>query len=187
MKDSFPCYASSFLCVCTMQDATKRIYEAAACQHNNLKIIKAYDTSIHKIVISDSTGSYIYYNSFKPIVNIGLKDVDGKTQVSVLFELQKSIKVLMTLFSILALLFEITLLVLWIMNQLSTPVLLCLPLGLMILSYTLSAVGLYFSSKGVLRILFMALTYEDAKYMPPIHKPKGTVLLFPPGEQISKP
>ena len=172
VKARFPCYTTSFSCVCTVQEATTRISETVACQHNNFKVIKAYYTGVQKIVLSTHTGGYLYYNSFMPIVNVEMGGVDGKTQVSIFFELQKSTKILMTLFSMLALLFEITLLVFWMTNQLETLVLLCFPLGMMILSYTLSTVGLYFSSKRVSRILFVALAREDAKYTPSIHKSK---------------
>lgn len=172
MKARFPCYATSFPCICTVQEATKRISDTVACQHNNFKVIEAYYTGVQKIVLSARTGGYVYYNSFIPIVTIEMREMDGKTQVSVFFELQKSTTIFMKLFSMLALLFEITLLVLWIMNQLATIALLCFPLGMIILSYTLSTVGLYFSSKGVLRILFVALARGDTKTTPSIHKSK---------------
>ena len=172
MKTIFPCYSASFPCACAVQEAMQKIFETVACQHNNLKVIEAYYTGIQKIVLCARTDGYVYYNSFMPILNIEMREVDNTTQVSIFFELQKSTKILMTLFSMLALLFEITLLVLWIMGQLSTLALLCFPLGMMIFSYTLSDVGLYFSSKGVLRILFVALACEDTKYTPSIHKSK---------------
>lgn len=172
MKARFPCYATSFSCICTVQEATKRILETVACQHNNLKVIEAYYIGVQKIVLSAHTGGYVYYNSFMPIVNIEMREVDGKTQVSVFFELQKSTTIFMKLFSMLALLFEITLLVVWMMNQLTTLALLCFPLGMIILNYTLSTVGLYFSSKGVLKILFEALIGEDSKCILAIRKYK---------------
>lgn len=89
MKARFPCYATSFLCVCTVQEATKRISETVACQHNNLKVIDAYYTGVQKIVLSARTGGYVYYNSFMPIVNIEMREVDGKTQVSVFLSCRK--------------------------------------------------------------------------------------------------
>lgn len=172
MKVRFPCYNTSFPCACTVQEATKRISETVACQHNNLKVIEAYYSDVQKIVLSASTNGYVYYNSFMPIANIEIRELDGRTQVSILFELKKSTKVLMTLFSALVLIFEISLLVLWVMNQLAIFALLCFPLGMLILSYALSTVGLFFSSKGVLRILFVALTREDTKCVPSIYKSK---------------
>lgn len=172
MKARFPCYVTSFPCVCTAQEATKRILEAVACQHNNLKVIDAYCSGVQKIVLSASTDGYVYYNSFMPTANIEIRELDGGTQVSILFEFKKSTKLLLTLFSALALIFEISLLVLWILNQLTIFALLYIPLGMLILSYALSTVGLFFSSKGVLRILFVALTREDTKCIPSIHKSK---------------
>ena len=172
MKARFPCYVTAFPCVCTVQEAARRISETVACQHNNLKVIESYYTGVQKIVLNASTDGYAYYNSFMPTANIAIKELDGRAQVSILFELKKSTKVLLTLFSVLAVIFEILLLTLWIMNQLAIIALLCFPLGMLILSYALSVAGLFFSSKGVLKILFVALTNEDTKCIPSIRIPK---------------
>lgn len=168
----FPCYTTNFPCFFTLQEAMKRIAETVACHHNKLKVIETYYTGIQKITLSAHTGGYVYYNSFLPIANIEMRELDGQTHVSILFELQKSTKIFMSLFAVFALLFEITLIILWIMNQLTTHVLLCMPLLMMILSYILCNAGLYFSSKGVLRILFAALACENIEYTPSIHKSK---------------
>ena len=113
MRIGFPCYASSFACACTAQKAVARIYETAAHQHNNLKIIGACYGDSQKIILNASNGGYVYYNSFMPIVKVQMREVEGKTQVSILFELQKSTRILMILFFVLTLLFEMMLLVLW--------------------------------------------------------------------------
>ena len=172
MITKFPCYSSYFPCNSSLQEAMKRISDTVVCHHNKLNVINTYYIGVQKITLRAHTGGYVYYNSFLPIVNIELRELDDQTQVSVLFELPKSTKVLMTLFSLFALLFEIILVVLCIINQLETLTLLCFPLGMMILSYTLSDVGLYFSSKGVLRILFVALACKNIEYTPSIHKSK---------------
>lgn len=172
MKAIFPCYASSFRCACTIQEATKRIFESVACQPNNLKIIKADDADIQKIDLSASTGGYVYHNSFMPLVEIGMKNEDDGTQISAIFKLHKSTKVLMTVVFVFALLLEIVLLVHLIVKRAVTSASLCLLPGMMILTYILGAVGLYFSSKGVLKILFEALTGENGKDLPSIHKTK---------------
>ena len=172
MKVGFPCYTASFPCFFTTLEATRRISETVISQHKNLKIIQVHNNGYQNIVVSTNASGYIYYNSFMPIVSIEMREVNRKTQVSVLFELKKSTKVLITFFSMLALLFEVVLLVFWAMNQLVMPILLCFPLGLMILNYALSAVGLYFSSKGVFRILFATLTHEDTKCVLHVHKSK---------------
>ena len=99
-----------------------------------------------------------------------LAEVVEKTLVTVSFELQKSTKIMMKLFFVLALLLEMTLLILWIMNRLTTLAMLCYPLGLMIFICTLSTIGLYFTSREILGILFEALTCENTKNAPSIHK-----------------
>ena len=171
MNVRFPRYTASFSCPYTVQEAWQRLSDAVSCNHNNLTLIERQPihTSFEKIVISANTGSNIYHNSFLPIVSIEIKELRGSTHISFFFELKKSVKALLVLFFSLALLFEITLLFLWITNQLSSFTLQCLPLGMLIFSYGLSNIGLFLSSKGVLRILFTALTLEDTTHMPSIH------------------
>ena len=170
MKARFPCYTTHFSCICTLQEAMKRITGVVLCRHNHLNIVTAYYTGIQKIVLTSHTGEYVYHNSFMPIVNIELAEVVEKTLVTVSFELQKSTKIMMKLFFVLALLLEMTLLILWIMNRLTTLAMLCYPLGLMIFICTLSTIGLYFTSREILGILFEALTCENTKNAPSIHK-----------------
>ena len=170
MKIGFPCYVTSFPCACTVQEVTKRIAETAACKNNNLKILKTFYTDIQKIVLSASTGGYVYYNSFMPVASINLRVSENETLVFISFDLKKSTKVLMIVFYVLVFLFELALLALWVTNQLASIGLLLFPLGLLTCSYVLSVVGLFFSSKGVLRILFDALASDSAQHLPILHK-----------------
>lgn len=172
MNIVFPSYVTSFLCNCTMQEAMERILEAVACQGNNLNIIKVYFMGVQKIILSSHTGSYLYHNSFMPIIDIEIVDVHGKTQVYALFGLKKSTKVVMMIFYVFVFLFEISLLVHQMTHQLTIFPQLFYPLGIILLSYTFSIAGLFFSSKGVLGILYAALTREDTKNIPSIHKSK---------------
>lgn len=172
MKVKFPCYAVAFPCACTGEEAVQKISETAACPGNNLKVIDSNCSGDLKIVLSAVTDSYAYYNSFLPAVTVEIGEPEGQTRVSVLFELKKSIKVLMSVLCAFALVYELTLIVLWLTNQLASLALLCIPLGMLILGYGLSAAGFFFSAKGVLRVLFTALTHEDGKCAPPIHRSK---------------
>ena len=181
MRFFFPRYVTFFSCGCTVQESLMKISETVLHQHNGLKVMGTYYTGTQEIVLRSRTGDYLHYNSFMPVVNIDVRDAEGKTKVSVSFELPKSTRLIMKAFSVLALLFEIGLIILFIMNQLSTPVILCLPLGMMIFSYTLCTVGLYFSSKNVLRVLLETLTCEGGK------GDKGTVLLSPDESPIQRP
>ena len=168
MNIIFPRYRSSFICACTAQDATKRISETVADNHNHLRIIELLYSDAPKIIVASSTGEYVFYNSFKPIVSIRITEEDNKTHISALFELQKHTKILMTIFSILMLLFEIMLFETAI--QLETPALLCIPCSLMFLCYIFCSVGLLLSSKEVLSTLFVALTCGNSHSFPSIHK-----------------
>ena len=125
---------------------------------------------VQKIILSSHTGSYLFCNSFLPIIDIEIIDVHGKTRVFALFNLKKSTKVVMAIFYVFAFLFEISFLVHQMTHQLMIFPQLLYPFGIILLSYTLSTVGFYFSSKGVLRILFASLNHECTECMPSIYK-----------------
>lgn len=172
MKVRFPSYVTSFSCVYTVQEVTKRILEAVTCQPNNLKVLEAYNSCVQRIILSARTDGCIYYNSFMPNTSIEIIELDDKTQVSFLFELKNSTKVFMMIFSAVAILFEISLIVLKLTNQLTILALLCFPIGMLILSYAFSSIGLFFYSMRVLRTLFMSITRENTKTVPSIHRCK---------------
>lgn len=179
MKVRFPCYASVYPCNCTAQEAAARITEMAENQKNYFKIMQAFNAASQYMVLCTKTEGLVYHNSFMPIVSIHMHETNENTQVSVLFELKKSVKVFVVLLSVLMILFEMVFFAFYIANQLVTPALLCCPLGLIILCYTLCTCGLYFSSKGVLRILFATLAGEDTKNIPPVQKFKQSKEVLP--------
>ncbi|MGN0517300.1 MAG: hypothetical protein ACI4II_01085 [Acutalibacteraceae bacterium] len=92
-------YATSFKCNSTVEEATKRIFEAALCEDNNLEVVRACYDGAQKITLNSSTGSYIYHNSFMPIVNIDIEESDGVSLIHILFELKQRTKMFMMLFS----------------------------------------------------------------------------------------
>ena len=105
MNDIFPCYTTSFPCDYTVQEVTRRISATAVCQHNDIEVVEADHADAQKVVLTAHTGGCVYHNSFMPMVTIKMMEVDGKAQVSMFFELQKSTKIFMKLFTTIALLF----------------------------------------------------------------------------------
>lgn len=170
MKLEFPHYATSFECNCTVEEAENRISKVIADQQNNLQILEISYTDVIRIGLSVSTGGYVYYNSFKPFVSIEIGKLKDKTLISIVFELKKSTKNYLMLFFFLALLFEASLLIFRITNQLTISILVFLPFGMLFSSYLLSSVGLFLASKDVLKILFGALTHDDRIQFPNIQK-----------------
>lgn len=168
LKTAFPCYGADFPCNCKAQEAAQRISEAAACQSNCFKIRETDDTGVQKIVLSAFTGSYVYHNSFLPVIYMEMAEANGITQVRVLFELKKAVKIVMAAFSVIALLLEILLAVYWALNRLAAPALLFFPLGMLVYIWAMGRIGLYFSSKRVLKTLFLALTGEDSGRAPAV-------------------
>ena len=171
----FPRYDAHFVCACTLQEATKRITEEIAQPSNNLKMMKATYCKTQKIVFSAGTGEILYRNSFLPITTIEIKEVNEESFISMSFELQKSVKTMFLIYSLLAVLFGVsmfasTLYEFWQTNQFTTTIgLLCAPFGTIILLSVLNTVGLKLSSKSILKIMFSALARESIDHIPPIH------------------
>ena len=173
MKVKFPQYFSSFLCDYPTQEAKNRVLNMASCKNNNLKIEKEYCDDSQQIILSSNTNSYLYRNAFLPVVSINIRESNGKTNFELLFALRKSVKVFMILYFFLALLFELILLVQCVTEHLSMSAIVFLPLGILICSYALCTLGLFFSSKRVFEILFSSLNDEASNHIPKIHKYKG--------------
>ena len=178
MKIKFPCYNTSFICDCTLQEATERIFKAVNWESNNLKLLNATYSGVQKIIISASTGSILYHNSFLPITTVEIREENEASRISMRFELKKSVKVFMVIYCVILALFEIAMSVEFLSDLLAInsalnisslwPLL--LPLGMFLFCCVLSSIGLKVSSKGVLDILFYELTQGSKDKLPPIHK-----------------
>ena len=175
MKYILPRYTASFECACTAREVAERVSEFAQSPSGELVIEQPYLPDAQNIILRASTGDYLYYNSFLPIVNIDLNESDGKTAVSILFELKKGAKIWIVLLSVFALLFAAALSAFLIAGQLISPLPLLFPLAMLIFVFILSNIGLYFSSKDILSTLFSALNGEDDRTPPLIRKPKRIV------------
>lgn len=166
----FPRYTASFECECSIQESMKRIIDVASCTNNCLQTVKASYSGTQKIVLNAHTGGYIYYNSFLPVVEIDIGTIESGSLYSITFELRRSVKTIITIISIFAVLYEIALLVFWLTDQLSAIILLCLPIGILLFMFVLSSVGLKLASKRILRILFEAITQKSAKSLSLLYK-----------------
>lgn len=172
MKIRFPSFSTSFTCDCTLQEAIERIMKAVNQESNNMKLVNSSYSGVQKIVISTSTGSILYRNSFLPITTIEIKEENNVLRISMLFELRKSIRILIAIYCLICAFFEMFLTVYVLINnyQFTAPML--MPLGLILFILLLSFFGLKFSSRGVLRVLFDSLTQGAETRLPRIYKVK---------------
>lgn len=171
MKNRFPSYVTSFTCTCNPQEAANRILETVACKNNNLKLVEVSHSEIQKIVFRATTGSFLYYNSFLPLTTIEIKGINNGSFVSISFKLMKSVRIIMAICSIVAVLLELLEIayVIWLTKQFTLFPQLFIPVGVILLGFSLSCIGLRSSSKGVLRKIFNVLPTECADRLPSIH------------------
>ncbi len=134
MKLPFPSYKTTFTCDCTLGEATKKIQDCVAQNHKEMKIKKAEYDGVQRFVIETSTGSLFYRNSALPKIKISLKPIGDKTEVTMLFELKRDIKIMSSFFIVLALFMILTILVISIKDK--------LPLSFDLFSLPLTSIGL---------------------------------------------
>jgi len=165
-----PYYTVSFSCDCTVCEATQRILKSADWEANYFKVNEVTCSDVTKIVLSTSTGSFLYRNPSLPIVSIEIGEADGSTQISMSFELRKSIKVFSVVYGVCALLLLLFLSLYCVVMKEITLVL-CFPIGFLLIVFAISHIGLYFASKDVFWTLFVAIMGDD-KHIPRIHRVK---------------
>lgn len=167
----FPSYETTFLCDCTLQEATERIAEAAACKANEMKIGNAsYCAGTQRIVLHSKLYSGVYRNSFSPDSTLEIKEAERGSSVSVTFSLPRLVKILILVYCAVALLFGMILLAVTLLlgGALTGPH--CIPFILAAFCYVLSRVGLRCSVRKPLEILHYSLTGEFAKRLPSVHR-----------------
>lgn len=154
MKIGYPSYSASFTSDCNMQETADRILNTIACPGNHFKLLNIDNANIYQIIFSANTASILEKNSFLPLTTVKIAQRNTGSFVSVSFELKKSVKVIMTIISILLILFELVFCVICFSGQSTTILPVFIPLGMLLFSYVFSYIGMKLSSKGVLKTLF---------------------------------
>ena len=113
--------------------------------------IKNADDTQYSIVAKKK--NIFFINSFLPIVKINICENGCGTKVIVNFQLRAAIKVLLYLYILVALAFEICLIYLYMQNDLASPFLLLLPLLLALFAFALSYFGLCVIARPIKRRL----------------------------------
>lgn len=169
MKLRFPSYETSFLCDCTLQEATERIAKAAASEANDLTVKKACYDGKQKIVLYSGMWLGFYTNCFAPVASLEIKKAEQGVSVSVNFSLRKPIKLITFAYCALTFLLGVIALAANLLSEQTLTLLYCIPFVAAVFGYVLGWGGLYFSAGRMLEVLHYSLTLEFAKRLPALH------------------
>ena len=157
MKSGFLHHSACFKSAYKRDEIVKRVFNTIDCPENNFKLIWSTNENI---VFYAHTGSILVYNSFLPSVTVTIQDYNEGSLVFMAFELRKSAKTMIGICNVLLLVLEILLAKSWLTNRLDSVWFLLVPIGMVLYSLLISAVGLRVSSKKVLKVFSEALREE---------------------------
>lgn len=166
MKIGYPSCSASFTTDCSVQETANRILNTVADQRNNFKLVSTEYSDVTQIVFNANTASLLERNSFLPVTTVKIAQRNTGSLVSVSFELKKSVKVIMTIISILLILFELVFCVICFSGQSTTILPVFIPIGMLLFTYVFSFFGMKLSSKGVLKTLFDGVKRGGEDYLP---------------------
>ncbi len=161
MKLPFPSYKTTFTCDLPMYEVTKKIQDCVARNQRELKIKKSEFAGGQSFVIETSTGSVLYKNSFLPIIKVDLKPIGNKTEVSMLFEMKLSVKIMSVLLISLWLFIISTMVIVSLKNNqpLSFDYFV-MPVTLMVLLVFSNIIALKITSKSKLKIFLKEIGFN---------------------------
>lgn len=166
----FPSYETTFLCDCSLQEATGRIAKAAAFPANKLKIKKfRYKDGAQEIVLYSGMYEGFYHNSFAPIASLKIKEAAQGAEVSATFSLRKPVKIFSCIYCALALLLGVIVLAATLFDGRILIWAHCIPFALAAFGYVLVRAGTRFSVAWLLKELHYSLTLDFAKHLPSVH------------------
>ena len=166
----FPSYETTFPCDCSLQEATERIAEAAACEANMLKIKSAnYIAGTQKIVLHAKWDSWVYRNPVVPVATLEIKETERGSMVSVNFALRRYIKIFLIVFCAYAMLLGVTMIAICLFARVPPPWPVFLPFVAPLPAYVILCLSMRFCVRRTLEILHYSLTLEFAKRLPSVH------------------
>lgn len=159
----FPCYTTSFSYKGTAAQVTALLQRMADDPDNCVRL-KPLPGTDEGVLLRKVTVDLLTTNSDAPDAAVRFREVNGTTKVSVLFELKKSVRIIIAVQAFAALVMSVLafclgaggatgILFLWIAA-----------------GYAASHIGLLACSKSLLKILWTALGREGVEPRPPIFK-----------------
>ena len=130
------------------------------------KVFLAYsDISVRcinpkEIILEVKNVGALYHNSFFPLIKLTIWEEIDSTSVSISVTLKRPVKVVLILFAILATLFEVALLGISIGTKDVSIFPIFIPVGLILLAYLISYLGLTVSAQRILKDILIVLEQQ---------------------------
>lgn len=165
----FPSYETTFLCDCSLQEATKRIAEAAACEANEMKIVNAsYCAGTQRIVLHAKWFELRHLTTL--VSTLEIKETEQRSMVSAIFSERKYTKVCLLVSLSIFMLCWVSYLSFYLAHEITV----IWPLFGSVLAL-LYGWWIYWNSfelyaSKLLRILHPALTLEFVKQLPALNR-----------------
>ena len=164
----FPSYETTFLCDCTLQEATERIAEAAACSANKLKIKKAcYCAGIQKIILHAKW--YECHHLTTLVSTLEIKETEQGSMVSAIFSERKYKKVFLLVSLSIFMLCWVSNLASYLAHEITVIWPLFGSVLALLYGWWLSWNSFELYASKLLRILHPALTLEFVKQLPALN------------------
>ena len=160
MKLPFPSYKATFTCDLPMYEVTKKIQDCVARNQRVLEIKKSEFAGGQNFVIETHTGSI--NGGYNSLIKVDLKSLTNKkTEVSMLFEMKLSVKIMSVLLVSLWLFIILTMVVISLKNnQPLTFDYFVMPVTLMVLLVFSNVMALRITSKSKLKIFLRAFGFN---------------------------
>lgn len=111
------------------------------------------------IVFDVKNTNLLMYNSFLPTVNVTIYEA-APLCITISASLKKSTKVILTLLTMIATVFEVVLGITMLANNYGNALILLLPLGLVLAIFLLAYIGLSVSTKDIVNELTTVIAYK---------------------------
>lgn len=154
MNLSFFNLKASFESAYSIPESVNKLVNAVKNQQDSFKLEKESESNLLLLI---GTGSMIYYNSFAPVVEIYLQNMEDRTIIFLSFRLKMSAKIWGLILSAFLLLAECNIFILFSRENLAANGLLFLPIGLWFWGVLLYRIALYVSSRHILEWLSSVL------------------------------
>ena len=122
--------------------------------------IKIADDVKNRIIAIKRKNDVLFINSFLPVIRIDFCKNDCGTGIRTTFQLRRMVKVLLCIYIIVAIAFEVCIINLYLQNDLASPFLLLLPILLVLYALVLSYLGLRTMSRHIKSCLLSLLAHR---------------------------
>lgn len=152
----FPAFYSCFKCTIPLECVERAAVNMVEQNSYELRqITKRADSVMISFLVQ--TQSLFYHDSFLPEVRIRCSKLGESNQISICFELKKTTKYFSIIYCAVAILLEVTLILLILSGNMLLSPAVFIPIALILFSYASTFVGLWKSAKAALSMIIATL------------------------------